>query len=52
VVAPALTGFVVDRTGQFFWPFAITSGFAMLGAFSWLVLIGPVKQVVWEPSSA
>jgi len=52
VVAPALTGFVVDRTGQFFWPFAITSGFAMLGAFSWLVLIGPVKQVVWEPFSA
>ncbi len=47
VVAPALTGFVVDRTGQFFWPFAITAAVALSGAFSWVFLIGPVAPVSW-----
>ncbi|HVH72896.1 MAG TPA: MFS transporter [Candidatus Dormibacteraeota bacterium] len=48
IVAPALTGFVLDRTGNFFWPFAITAAMCLLGAGSWIFLIGPVKQVVWE----
>jgi ACS family D-galactonate transporter-like MFS transporter len=49
VVVPALTGFVVDRTGQFFWPFAITGGVCLLGAISWVFVVGPVKQVLWAP---
>jgi MFS transporter, ACS family, D-galactonate transporter len=48
VVAPALTGFVVDRTGQFFWPFAITGGVCLLGAISWVFAVGPVRQVEWR----
>lgn len=47
IVAPALTGFVLDRTGNFFWPFAITAVMCLLGAASWIFLIGPVKQVAW-----
>jgi MFS family permease len=49
VVAPALTGFVVDRTGQFFWPFAIAGGVCLLGAVSWVFVVGPVKLVIWAP---
>jgi MFS family permease len=49
IVAPALTGFVVDRTGNFFWPFAITAAMALLGAISWVLVVGPVKTVVWGP---
>ena len=47
VVVPALTGFVVDRTGRFFWAFAITAVVALLGAIFWVFVVGPVKQVVW-----
>ena len=52
IVAPALTGFVLDRTGDFFWPFAITAAMCLLGAASWIFLIGPVKQVAWGAKKA
>ena len=48
IVAPALTGFVLGRTGQFFWPFTINAVVALLGAISWIFVIGPVEQVRWE----
>lgn len=51
IIAPALTGFVLDRTGNFFWPFAITAVMCLLGAASWIFLIGPVKQVAWNDRS-
>jgi MFS transporter, ACS family, D-galactonate transporter len=46
-LAPALTGLVLGRTGQFFWPFAITSAIALLGALSWVFAVGRVEPVVW-----
>jgi len=52
ILAPALTGFVLDRTGNFFWPFAITAVMCLLGAGSWVFLIGPVKQVNWRAALA
>lgn len=48
VVAPALTGFLVDRTAHFFWPFLVTSVVMWIGALSWLFLVGPVEPVVWN----
>jgi ACS family D-galactonate transporter-like MFS transporter len=48
IIAPALTGFVVDRTGEFFWPFLITAGVAGAGTFVWVFFVGPVVPVVWE----
>ena len=47
VVVPALTGFIVERTGHFFWAFAVTAVVALLGAIFWVFVVGPVKQVVW-----
>src|SRR5229473_4494113 len=47
VVVPALTGFVVERTGHLFWAFAVTAVVALLGAIFWVFVVGPVKQVVW-----
>jgi ACS family D-galactonate transporter-like MFS transporter len=46
-LAPALTGLVLGRTGQFFWPFAIASAIALLGALSWVFVVGRVEPVVW-----
>ncbi len=48
VVVPALTGLVLDRTGHFYWAFAILTAVAMTGTTSWVFLVGPVEQVVWH----
>jgi MFS transporter, ACS family, D-galactonate transporter len=48
VVAPALTGFVLERTGHFYWAFAILACVALGGTMSWVFLVGPVEQVAWH----
>jgi ACS family D-galactonate transporter-like MFS transporter len=47
ITAPLVAGFVVDRTGSFFWAFAITGGVALLGAASYIFLVGEVVPVAW-----
>ena len=46
VVAP-LTGWVVDRTGQFWWAFVVAAGVTLLGGLSWVLLVGPLVPVQW-----
>jgi MFS transporter, ACS family, D-galactonate transporter len=48
-VAPALTGFLLDRTGSFHWPFFITAVVSWTGALSWMLAVGRVEEVNWEP---
>ena len=48
VVAPALTGFVVDRTGKFLAPLAITAVVLVAGGLSWVFVVGPIEEVNWE----
>lgn len=48
VVAPALTGFLADRTGNFRAPIGIASAVLMAGGFSWLFLVGRLEQVNWQ----
>ena len=48
VVAPATTGFVLDRTGHFYWAFAILTVLALTGAASWVFLVARVEPVVWQ----
>jgi MFS transporter, ACS family, D-galactonate transporter len=50
-VAPALTGFLLDRTGSFYWPFFITAVVAWIGALGWWFVVGPLEQVDWEKIS-
>jgi MFS family permease len=52
IVSPALTGFVVDRTGHFFWAFAVTAGVLLGGAVSWAFVVGSVEPVQWESQGA
>jgi ACS family D-galactonate transporter-like MFS transporter len=47
-VAPALTGFLVWRTREFYWPFLITSVIAWIGAVNYVFVVGPVETVVWK----
>jgi MFS family permease len=48
IVAPAVTGFVVQRTGHFYWAFVILAAVAMIGVLIWIFLVGPVEPVVWH----
>lgn len=48
VVAPALTGFVLDRTGHFYWAFVIMVAVALAGTASWLFITGPIEPVTWD----
>jgi ACS family D-galactonate transporter-like MFS transporter len=51
IIAPALTGFVVQRTGHFFWAFASTAAVLLAGALSWAFVVGRVEPVQWKGKS-
>ena len=42
MVAPWLTGFVLERSGHFSWAFVIMTGVALSGAASWVFIVGAV----------
>jgi len=48
VIAPAVTGFVIDYTGRFFVAFVIMAVIALLAALSYIFVIGAVKEIAWE----
>ena len=50
IIAPALTGYVLDRTGHFYWAFFIVACVALGGAVSWIFIVGPLQPVVWKRS--
>jgi MFS family permease len=52
IVAPIVTGWVVDRTGQFTWAFAVAGGIALVGVFAWTVLVRRVVLLDWTPVQA
>ncbi len=47
IVAPALTGFIVNRTGHFQMALAITAAVSLAGGFAWVFAIGPLREVTW-----
>ena len=50
VVAPILTGFIVDVTGSFQWAFII-GGIALVGGLaSYLLLMGKIEPIPAPPS--
>ena len=52
VLAPLLTGFIVEATGQFVWAFVLAAAVTLLGAVAYLAIIGRVVPVQWGPSPA
>jgi MFS transporter, ACS family, D-galactonate transporter len=48
VVAPALTGLVVERTGSFVWAFGLTAGVVLIGAMVYLFVLGRVEPATWR----
>ena len=52
VIAPALTGFIVNRSGNFRTPFLITSAVALAGGIAWVFGVGRVEAVTWTPEAS
>jgi ACS family D-galactonate transporter-like MFS transporter len=48
VAASALTGLVAEKTGSFFWAFALTAGVALSGAVVYLLMLGKVEPAEWS----
>jgi MFS transporter, ACS family, D-galactonate transporter len=48
IVAPIVVGIILQRTGQFFLAFAITGVVTLLGAASYIFLVGHVAPVKWS----
>jgi ACS family D-galactonate transporter-like MFS transporter len=48
IIAPIAVGVILERTGEFFWAFAITGGVTLLGAASYVFLVGRVEPVQWS----
>ena len=46
-LASAVTGFILDRTGDFFWAFALAAALCITGVLIWLFLVCPVEPVIW-----
>jgi ACS family D-galactonate transporter-like MFS transporter len=46
--APALTGYILGRTGQFYWPFLIAAVVSWIGALIWVFAVGPIEPVDWQ----
>jgi MFS family permease len=47
VLAPWLTGKVVDQTGSFHVAFLVAAGFALCGSFNFVFGVGPIREVKW-----
>jgi MFS family permease len=50
IVAPLVTGFIVDRTGQFGLAFLVAGAVGLAGAIGWGVIIRRVEPVLWVPA--
>jgi MFS family permease len=48
VMGPAITGFLIDRTGHFSSAFALAITIAIIGLFSWTIVVPRIAPVAWE----
>ena len=52
IVGPAITGFLVDRTGSFYSAFVLAIGFSLLGVLAWTIVIPRIAEVRWGIAAA
>ena len=48
IVTPLVVGFVVGATGSFVWALAFIAVVALIGALSYIFLLGDVRRVAFE----
>jgi MFS family permease len=48
VIGPALTGYLVDRTGHFGVALGIAAAVSLAGGCAWIFIVGRVEQIRWK----
>lgn len=48
IVAPIITGAVVDRTGEFTWAFAVAGAVSLAGVACWAWMVGKLTPIDWS----
>jgi len=48
IVAPVITGLIIDWTGKFSFAFLAAGLVALVGACSWIFLVRRVEPIVWS----
>ena len=52
ILAPVVTGLIVDRTGRFSWAFAISAAASVMAMVAWGLVIRRVETVQWSEEQA
>jgi fucose permease len=52
VIAPIITGLIVDVTGQYYWAFIIAAAMATIGIAGWGLMIRRIEPVLWPATVA
>jgi MFS family permease len=52
VFGPALTGFLLDWSGNFSMALAVAAGISVIGGLSWVLVVKHLEPVRWEPESS
>jgi MFS transporter, ACS family, D-galactonate transporter len=48
VIGPALTGFLVERTGHFATALVISAAVCVAGGLAWVLVVGRVEPILWK----
>jgi MFS family permease len=50
IVAPIVTGWVVDKFGGYEWAFLVAASVSLVGLLAWAFVVGPLRQLSWPQS--
>jgi MFS family permease len=48
IVAPWLTGFIVQTTGHFTYAFVVAAGVSLLGLIGWIAMVPKLQELKWQ----
>jgi MFS family permease len=52
IIAPWLTGYIVDRTGHFTVAFVVAAVMSMLGVIGWILMVPRLAELKWKHAAA
>jgi MFS family permease len=52
IFAPAITGLLVERTGEFYSAFMLAAGMSLIGLIAWTLALPPIAPIRWEAPNA
>jgi ACS family D-galactonate transporter-like MFS transporter len=51
IITPLVIGFIIDATGSFVWALTFVGAIALLGALSYIFLLGDIKRIELAPAA-